>query len=75
MFRNYGSDLYRFPDLNPPLYLSKNYQENLHEGNFKNDYNFFMLDGTKSDFVDQSISIEFEDYLPVSINTQKFDLL
>jgi len=75
MFRNYGSDLYRFPNLVQPFYLSKNYQGNLHEGNFKNDYNFFILEGIKSGFVDQCMSIEFDDYLPVSINTQKFDLL
>ena len=75
MFRNFGSNLYRFPDLVQPFYLSKNYQGNLHEGNFKNDYNFFMLEGSKSDFVNQSISVDFEDYLPVTINTQNFDLL
>lgn len=75
MFRNFGSNLYRFPDLAQPFYLSKNYQRNLQDENFINYYIFFMLQGAKSGFVKQSISIEFEDNLPVSINTQKFDLL
>lgn len=80
MFRNYEGNLYRFPNLTEPYYLSKSYEGDLNAGEFKYEYTFFKISEENSEFVNknnvtQSISIEYQDYIPTKINLSKFNLL
>lgn len=80
MFRNYESDLYRFPNLPEPYCLSKSYEGDLHAGEFKYEYNFFRISEESSGFINKNnvreyISIEYNNYIPTKINLSNFNLL
>jgi len=80
MFRNYESNLYRYPNLTESYYLSKSYEGDLHAGEFKYEYTFFKISEENSEFVNkndvkQSITIEYQDYIPTKVNLSNFNLL